>query len=99
MPHIQGATATVLDQIEACLNSRPLTPLPEAKDGCEALTPGHFLIERPLEALPDPSSTGQAASLLSCWQLCQLSATFLAEIVKRVLDPASEVHKVVRSIA
>ena len=36
--------ATVLAQVEACLNSRPLTPLPQLKDGMEVLTPGHFLI-------------------------------------------------------
>ena len=38
---------TVLAQIEACLNSRPLSPLPCDDDGVEALTPGHFLIGRP----------------------------------------------------
>ena len=35
--------STVLTQIEACLNSRPLTPLPNSEDCLEALTPGHFL--------------------------------------------------------
>ena len=35
---------TALAQIEPCLNSRPLTVLPQPKDGIEALTPGHFLI-------------------------------------------------------
>ena len=39
---------TVLTQIEACLNSRPLTPLPCDDNGVEALTPGHFLIGCPL---------------------------------------------------
>ena len=34
---------TVLSQIEACLNSRPLVPLPHEDDGVEAITPGHFL--------------------------------------------------------
>ena len=39
--------ATILAQVEACLNSRPLTPLPQLEDGIEVLTPGNFLIERP----------------------------------------------------
>ena len=36
--------STVLTQVEACLNSRPKTPLPEASDTIKVLTPGHFLI-------------------------------------------------------
>ena len=62
---------TVLSQIEACLNSRPLVPLPNDDDGVQALTPGHFLIGRPLEALPDPASSHQPTSVLKRWHLCQ----------------------------
>jgi len=47
--------STLLTQVEACLNSRPLVPLPNDDDGIEALTPGHFLIGQPLQALPDDS--------------------------------------------
>ena len=48
--------STVITQIEAYLNSRPLLLLNVADDdGIQALTPGHFLIAQPLMALPDPS--------------------------------------------
>lgn len=63
--------ATTLSQIEPCLNSRPLIPLPSPEEGIEALTPGHFLIGRPLEALPDPPSSFRPISLLRRWNLCQ----------------------------
>lgn len=62
---------TVLAQIEACLNSRPLTPMPESDDGIEVLTPGHFLVGSPLESIPDPSASFQSISLLRRWHLCQ----------------------------
>ena len=62
--------STLLTQIEACLNSRPLVPLPNDDDGIEALTPGHFLIGKPLTALPDVPPT-ESISLLKRWQLCK----------------------------
>ena len=65
--------STTLTQIEACLNSRPLVPLPADDDGVQALTPGHFLIGRPLEALPDPENLSSTRlSYLKRWELCQL---------------------------
>ena len=56
--------STLLAQIEACLNSRPLVPISGKEDGCDALTPGHFLIGRPLEALPDPAFSYRAITLI-----------------------------------
>ena len=61
---------TVLAQVEACLNSRPLIALSCDDDGLEALTPGHFLIGRPLHALPDPAFSYHSLPLLRSWNLC-----------------------------
>ena len=65
--------ATVVTQIEACLNSRPLVPLASDEEGLEVHTPGHFLIGWALEALPDPSFSLNSRNLLLLrhWELCQ----------------------------
>lgn len=61
----------VLMKVETCLNSRPLISLSPANDGIEALTPGHFLIGRPLEMLPESSFLYCSLSLIRQWHLCQ----------------------------
>lgn len=60
---------TLVTQIEACLNSRPLTPLSSDPTDLEPLTPGHFLVGAPLLSLPDSNSNHM--SLISRWQLIQ----------------------------
>lgn len=65
--------STVLTQIEASLNSRPLTYMSNPDgDGVEPLTPGHFLIGKPLCALPERDVlSAKNPRLLKRWQLCE----------------------------
>jgi len=58
--------ATVLTQIEAVLNSRPLSPMSEDPNDLSFLTPGHFLVGSPLTAIPD--ATNLPTNRLKRWQ-------------------------------
>jgi len=62
---------TVLCQIEACLNSRPLYAISSEPSDLHPLTPGHFLIGRPLTTIPEPSLLDIRVNRLNRWQLCQ----------------------------
>jgi len=57
--------ATLLCQIEACLNSRPIAPLSDDPSDLSALIPSHFLIGRPLVALSEESVLDVNANRLS----------------------------------
>ncbi|GFV83864.1 integrase catalytic domain-containing protein [Trichonephila clavipes] len=46
---------TIIIQIEGILNSRPLVPLSDNINEYEVLTPGHFIIDRPISAIPEPA--------------------------------------------
>lgn len=63
--------STLLTQIEAILNSRPLEPLSDDPTDLLTLTPGHFLIGTPLQALPEPCLTELSTTRLSKWQFIQ----------------------------
>ncbi|XP_041767820.1 uncharacterized protein LOC121591419 [Anopheles merus] len=62
---------TLLIQIEGCLNSRPLTPLSNDPSDLEVLTPGHFLIHRPIVSLAEPSLEKLPFNRLDRWQKVQ----------------------------
>lgn len=57
---------TLLTQIEACLNSRPLCPLSEDPDDMDYLTPSHFLNSGPTLTLIETER-----DLRTRWQLTQ----------------------------
>ncbi|KMQ82727.1 hypothetical protein RF55_22043 [Lasius niger] len=62
---------TLLTQVEACLNSRPLSALTDDPEDVSALTPGHLLIGAPITALPEPSLKDVPTGRLSRRQLLQ----------------------------
>lgn len=64
--------STLLAQVEAWVNSRPLIPLTDDPTDMMALTPGHFLIGESLVALPEPAKlTDRMENRLSRWELVQ----------------------------
>jgi len=62
---------TLSTQIEAMLNSRPLTPLSSDPADVSALTPGHFLIGAPLASVPEPQVQEVPLNRLKHWRVTQ----------------------------
>nr|CAH7749577.1 unnamed protein product [Callosobruchus chinensis] len=69
--------ATVFAQIEAIMNSRPLTPLSSDPSDLSVLTPGHFLIHYPLLSVPQVDLTSVPSNRLTQYEgLQKLMQTF-----------------------
>ncbi|XP_025193669.1 uncharacterized protein LOC112593492, partial [Melanaphis sacchari] len=68
--------STVLCRVEAALNSRPLVPASSDPNDLECLTPGHFLIGRPLLSIPESDVPDSQSSLQTRWKLVQQSFRF-----------------------
>ena len=62
---------TILAEIEACLNSKPLFALSDDPFNPTFLSPGQFLIEEPLTQLPAADFTDVKCYRLSRWQTYQ----------------------------
>jgi len=63
---------TLLCQIEACLNSRPITPMSSEPSDAEALTPAHFLIGGAMTLPPEPDLSNENIGHLRRWKYVQL---------------------------
>lgn len=62
---------TLVIEIKAILNSRPLTPISTDPNDIIALSPGHFLIGDSLMSLPESNLISTPNNRLSCWQTIQ----------------------------
>ncbi|XP_058797106.1 uncharacterized protein LOC131667606 [Phymastichus coffea] len=62
---------TVLVEIEACLNSRPLCPLTTDPEDLQALTPSHFLLGAASGVVPDQPTPAVPENRLGRFQLLQ----------------------------
>lgn len=69
--HTFEELSTIICQIEAVINSRPLTPLSTDPDDVTCLTPSHFLIGDNSVGLPEPSLLHIPENRLSAWQKLQ----------------------------
>ncbi|XP_046405326.1 uncharacterized protein LOC124170570 [Ischnura elegans] len=62
---------TLLCQVEACLNSRPLIPLTDDPTDNKALTPADFLIHSASFIIPEPSLIDETIPVLKRWKIVQ----------------------------
>jgi len=71
---------TFIVEVEGILNSRPITAISSDPNDMLALTPAHYLIGKPVTALPEGNLLSVPANRLSTWQHCQGSTRFLVSL-------------------
>ncbi|CAK9801128.1 hypothetical protein ANTQUA_LOCUS2707 [Anthophora quadrimaculata] len=81
-------------EVEAILNSRPLTPLSADPNDPSALTPGHFLIGDSLTSVTEIDFSGTPTNRLSTWQHIQkVKQHFWARWHKEYINHLNERRK------
>ena len=87
--------STMLAEAEATLNSRSLIPIDSTSpDGVSALTPGHFLIGRPLRAPPARVDLVSKECNLKKWNLLHLlNSQFWSRWTKQYLQSLQQRQK------
>jgi len=86
--------ATLLTQIEAILNSRPLTSCTDDPEDLNVLTPGHFIMGCAPTTIPEPSTETIKTSHLSRWQLIrQMTERFWNRWSKECLQRYQAIYK------
>lgn len=83
--------STLLTRIEACLNSRPLSPSSENSQDLNPLTPGHFLIGCPLLSPPEPDFSQGNLTLANRWQKLKIQHHYFCRRWKD--EYLKELHK------
>lgn len=63
--------ATILTQVEGCLNSRPICKQSDDPTDLTTLTPAHFLIGEPIVLFPSADLSNYRPSYLNRWELLQ----------------------------
>ncbi|XP_039285556.1 uncharacterized protein LOC120351673 [Nilaparvata lugens] len=83
-----------ITQIEACVNSGPITPMSEEPSDLVALTPAHFLIGSVLTDLPEPNLLDISQNQLNQWQhVQQMKQHFWAHWPKDYLSYLQQCYK------
>ncbi|XP_065362176.1 uncharacterized protein LOC135955746 [Calliphora vicina] len=83
--------STMLTRIEACLNSRPLSPQSDNPEDLGVLTPGHFLIGNVLLSPPEPDLSDHSLSYVNRWQKLKILHHHFAQRWKE--EYLKELHK------
>ena len=75
---------TYVIEIEAILNSRPLTPVSSDPNDLLPLSPDHFLISASLTSFPQACYRKLRVNQMSSWQHAQQMRSFLVQMVQGV---------------